>query len=422
MRDATAAPFIGAIADDLSGATDLALTLSRGGMQVKQVVGVPDDAAALRGADAVVVSLKSRTIPAAQAVAQSRAAGEALLAAGARQLFFKYCSTFDSTDAGNIGPVTEALLELLGESRTLACPAFPANGRTVYKGHLFVGDRLLSESSMRDHPLTPMRDADLVRVLGRQTKLPVSLVPIETVWAGVDAARAALDATSGIAIVDALTDADLRTVGAAASHLRLVTGGSGVALGLPANFLPQGTLAAVSGGPAPTGRAVVLAGSCSAATRRQVAAALAAGMPGLQLDPVAIASGELEVGAALEFAQATAPDAVPVIYASADPDAVAASQHLLGRERAGAVVENFLAELSARLVAAGFDRMIVAGGESSGAVINGLGVKSLDIGPEIDIGVPWMRAYNSDRPIALALKSGNFGADDLFLKAWGKLS
>lgn len=404
---------LGAIADDLTGATDLALTLARGGMRVKQLVGIPTDPAALGDADAVVISLKSRTVPAMEAVAQSRAAAQALLTAGAQQLFFKYCSTFDSTDAGNIGPVIDALLDLLGEDRTLACPAFPTNGRTVYKGHLFVGDQLLSDSPMKDHPLTPMRDANLVRVLQRQTGRAVRLIDITSVRGG--ALGEALARAPGIAIVDALEDADLIAIGRAAAGMRLITGGSGVAMGLPANWgiAPVATIARRD---APSGKAAILAGSCSAATRRQIGMALDAGFTGLQLDPVEIAEGRQTVSDALAFANASA--STPVIYASAAPDAVAQSQSVLGRDRAGAVVEQFLAELAPLLVERGFGRLIIAGGETSGAVVEGLGLDSLDIGPEIDPGVPWMYSRSAGGPVAIALKSGNFGADTMFLKAW----
>lgn len=412
------APYIGAIADDLTGATDLALTLSRGGMRVRQVVGVPQDAAALLGIDAVVVSLKSRTIATAEAVAQSRAAAAALLAAGATQLLFKYCSTFDSTNEGNIGPVIEALLYLLGEKRTVACPAFPANKRTVYKGHLFVGDQLLSDSPMKDHPLTPMRDANLVRLLSQQTRLPVSLIDLTMVRSGADALRAAFDKIDGVAVVDAVDDDDLRAIGAAAKDMRLITGGSGIALGLPSNFpILSGTDKIAQ--TAPTGREVVLAGSCSTTTRRQIKAALAAGYAGYQLNPLDISSGRQSVDTAVHFASKAA--TTPIIYASAAPEAVAQSQAALGRDRAGALVENFLAALAPRLVREGFSRIIVAGGESSGAVIDGLGVSSLEIGPEIDPGVPWTLAKGAGSSLALALKSGNFGADDMLLKAWGRL-
>jgi uncharacterized protein YgbK (DUF1537 family) len=411
--------FIGAIADDLTGATDLALMLAREGLRTIQIVGVPKEPAQLRDAEAIVVALKSRTIPADEAVEQSLASARALLAAGAQQLFFKYCSTFDSTDKGNIGPVTDALLSLLGETRTLACPAFPANKRTVYKGHLFVADVLLSESSMKDHPLTPMRDANLVRVLQKQTSRPVSLIARETVAgdvAGLDAAFAELE---GIAIVDAITDRDLRAIGRAARGLKLVTGGSGVAIGLPANFRAPG---AVATPPEPVvaapGRSVILAGSCSEATRRQVAAARAHGSPALQLDALQIAQGEMTPEAAADFVLAAADRVVPMVYSSADPQTVAAVQAKLGRSEAGEVVEKFLGRLAQQLRDRGVTRFLVAGGETSGAVVGALGIEALRIGPEIDPGVPWTVTHGGGTPIALALKSGNFGKDDFFVRAW----
>jgi len=408
--------FIGAIADDLTGATDLALMLSRAGMRVLQTVGVPEPGTDFGDAEAVVVSLKSRTVPAGEAVAQSVASARVLLACGARQLFFKYCSTFDSTDRGNIGPVTDALLDLLGDSRTIACPAFPANKRTVFKGHLFVGDVLLSDSSMRDHPLTPMRDANLVRVLSRQTQRPVSLIAHDVV-ADEAALAAEFERLDGIAIVDAIDEADLHAIGRAARGLKLVTGGSGVALGLPANFLGperhgggQGTVSAASGG------AVILAGSCSVATRGQIEAAMAQGMPAMQIDPLAIADGSLTVDDAVKFAQSAG--AVPLIYSSADPADVAVAQERLGRDKAGTVVEHFLGDVARRLLADGFTRFLVAGGETSGAVVNALDIRTLAIGPEIDPGVPWTTFTHDGKAVALALKSGNFGTPDFFIKAW----
>lgn len=404
---------LGAIADDLTGATDLSLILSRAGFSVLQVVGVPD-AADFGSADAVVVSLKSRTAPVEDAVNQSVAAASALLAAGAQQLYFKYCSTFDSTDQGNIGPVTDALLDLLGVSGTIACPAFPANGRTVYQGHLFVGDRLLSESSMRDHPLTPMRDPDLVRVLGRQSNRPVSLIPIANVRA--DGLSDRFNEINGIAIADAVDDGDLLRIGKAAANLKLVTGGSGAAMGLPANF------GAVAGNTPsltwPSGKAVVLAGSCSKATLGQVDHYKAFGAPALAIDPSSISSGAVTIEDAEAFVLQSPAGLPPLIYSSAAPESVAAQQRQLGQMAAGEIVERFHAALAGRLLAHGFNRFIVAGGETSGAVVGGLGVNALQIGPEIDPGVPWTRAATSQGPLALALKSGNFGTVDFFSKAW----
>lgn len=419
---------IGAVADDLTGATDLALMLAAGGMRAIQVMGVPRDTERLREFDAVVVALKSRTIPAAEAVDLSLAAARALRSAGCRQLLFKYCSTFDSTDEGNIGPVAEALMAETGAEITIACPAFPTNGRTIYMGNLFVGREPLAESPMRDHPLTPMRDSNLVRVLQRQTGLKVGLVPFPVVERGAAAIRAALaaarEAGERILIVDALSDGNLREIGAAVADLALITGGSGIALGLPDNFVREGLLSP-SPPPAklaaPAGRAAILAGSCSQATRQQVATAIEAGFPALRVDPGALADGSQTAAQILEWATSQAPGKPVLIYSSDDPEAVRAVQAALGRAEAGDLVERTLAAVGSGLAASGFSRLIVAGGETSGAVVGALGVAMLEIGPEIDPGVPWTRAIGG-AGLVLALKSGNFGAPDFFVKAWDRLA
>ncbi len=419
---------LGAIADDLTGATDLALTLAREGMRTVQTVGVPPVDFEFAGIDAVVVALKSRTIPAADAVALSRGALVCLSGAGARQIIFKYCSTFDSTPAGNIGPVTEALMDDLGADLAIVCPAFPTNGRTVYRGYLFVGDQLLSESPMKDHPLTPMTDSSLVRLMQAQTRSSVGLVTREVVAKGPAAVRDAFaSARSGghrVVVVDAITDDDLRVIGEAAADLKLVTGGSGIAIGLPENFRRAGLLGENTGArrfEAPAGRAVMLAGSCSAATRGQIEAAIATGTPAFRIDPLAIAEGSISPRAVVDWVAASA-DTVPLVYSSADPEAVRAAQARLGRERAGELVEHFLADVAAALRERGYSRFLVAGGETSGAVVGALGVSALLIGPEIDPGVPWTHSLGDDRPVALALKSGNFGGVDFFSKAWRVLA
>lgn len=416
---------LGAVADDLTGATDLALTLSREGMRTVQTVGVPADDFDFGDAEAVVIALKSRTIPAAEAIAMSLEAARLLKAHGAEQIIFKYCSTFDSTPQGNIGPVAEALLEELGGNLTLACPAFPTNGRTVYRGHLFVGDQLLSDSPMKDHPLTPMTDSNLVRVLQQQTTLPVGLVSHDTVSKGHEAVAAAFKAAASkgekVVIVDAITDDDLRAIGKAAADMTLITGGSGIAIGLPENFrragklAPRQTAAAFTGSAGP---AVMLAGSCSTATRRQVETAIAAGTPAMKLDPLAIADGRNTADAVIDWVKANSSAAIPLVYSSSDPEDVKKAQDVLGRDRAGAVVEHLLADVAIALRNDGYRRFLVAGGETSGAVVNGLGVEALFIGPEIDPGVPWTLSLGDEAPLALALKSGNFGSDDFFLKAW----
>ncbi|WP_250536320.1 3-oxo-tetronate kinase [Caballeronia sp. AZ10_KS36] len=424
MHTSTRHPVLGCIADDFTGATDLASMLVRGGMRTVQTIGVPASDTRL-DADAVVVALKSRTIEAADAVAQSLAALDWLRAQGCRQFFFKYCSTFDSTDAGNIGPVAEALLDALagqsGADFTIACPAFPENKRTVYRGHLFVGDALLSESGMEHHPLTPMRDPNLVRVLQRQSKSKVGLIASDTVAAGADAVRGAIASLRAdgvrLAIADALTDADLRTLGAACADLALVTGGSGVAIGLPENFRRAGLIEPndkAADLPAVEGAALVLAGSASKATNAQVAEWIAA-RPAYRVDPRALARGEAVVDEALAFIDAHAPQPV-LVYATASPDEVKAVQQELGSAAAGQLVEDALAAIAREARARGVRRFVVAGGETSGAVVQALGVQMLQIGPPIDPGVP-VTVSVGDTPLALALKSGNFGARDFFDKA-----
>ena len=412
---------LGAIADDLTGATDLANTLVRQGMRTVQLIGVPT-LPSLDGVDAVVVALKSRTVPAAEAVAQSLAALHWLTGAGARQILFKYCSTFDSTDAGNIGPVADALVEALGEDFTVFCPAFPENGRTIYRGYLFVGDVLLSESGMRDHPLTPMRDANLCRVLARQTPHKVGLVPLAVVSRGAAAMRAdfARLRREGCrhAVLDAVKDDDLLTLGEALADLRLVTGGSGIALGLPENFRRAGLLRKGQSAdrlPSVPGAAAVISGSCSTATLAQVAA-MRRTRPVFDLDPLALAAGEPVVARALDWAGPLIGKQPLLVSASAAPERVRDVQDRLGRECAGNLIEAALAEIARGLVERGVRRLVVAGGETSGAVVQALGVSGLRIGPQIDPGVPWTVSLG-EKPLALALKSGNFGGADFFLRA-----
>jgi len=414
---------LGSIADDFTGATDLANTLVRQGMRTVQLIDVPDAATSPPDADAVIVALKSRTIPAADAVKQSLAALAWLERHGARQILFKYCSTFDSTDEGNIGPVADALLDRLGSDFTVFCPAFPENGRTIYKGYLFVADVLLSESGMRDHPLTPMRDPSLVRVLQRQTRHKVGLVPYATVSKGAPAISAAFAELRGKgfrhAVIDAVGDGDLLALGAAVADLRLITGGSGIALGLPENFRRAGLLARTESAdalPIVRGLAAVISGSCSPATLAQVAA-MRAQRPVFDIDPLALAGGADVVGAALDFAAREIATGPVLISASAPPDQVRAVQEKLGRERAGTLVEEALAEIARRLVERGVRRLVVAGGETSGAVVKALGIKGLRIGPQIDPGVPWTASLG-EPPLLLALKSGNFGGVDFFLRSF----
>jgi uncharacterized protein YgbK (DUF1537 family) len=415
---------LGAIADDFTGATDLCSTLVRGGMRTVQLIGVPRPGDQPPDADAVVVALKSRTAPLREALAESRATLAWLRAAGCRQFFFKYCSTFDSTDAGNIGPVADALIADLDCGFALACPAFPANGRGVYQGHLFVGSALLNESGMENHPLTPMTDANLVRVLSRQTEGTVGLVAYATVEQGPAAIRQAMMALKEqgrrYAIVDAVNDTHLMAIGEAAEHHVLITGGSGVAMGLPANFLRSGVLADRGDAavlPVLDGHAAVLAGSCSRATLGQLATARER-LAVLELDPILQPDAASMIATAGAWLADRLSGGPIVIATSAPPDKVAVLQQMLGRDEAGGMIEQTLAGIAAELVGLGVRRLVVAGGETAGAVVSRLGVRSLRIGAEIDPGVPWTYAEGGAAPLLLALKSGNFGARDFFLKAF----
>ena len=413
---------LGCVADDFTGATDLASTLVKAGMRTVQLLGVPRHELAVPECDAIVIALKSRSNAADEAVMMSLAALDWLREKGARQYYFKYCSTFDSTDKGNIGPVADAMIDVLGADFTVFNPAFPANKRTVFKGHLFVGDELLSDSGMRNHPLTPMTDSSLVRVLQRQSRNKVGLIEFATIERGVTAVREAFEKLSqqGLRhiVLDSVTDEHLLTLGEACAELKLITGGSGMAMGLPANFVSSDDLEIGHQQvlPAVTGPAVVLSGSCSLATQGQVNH-MRQNHDAFQIDPVAIANGRDVAGEALDWARTRLGDKPVLIYSTAAADQVGAAQDQLGREHAGALVEEALGKVAKGLVSNSVRRMVVAGGETAGAVVSSLGVEGLNIGREIDPGVPWTFSI-SEPTLALALKSGNFGTPDFFVKAF----
>ncbi|MBU6494617.1 MAG: four-carbon acid sugar kinase family protein [Burkholderiales bacterium] len=418
----TSSALLGCIADDFTGATDLANMLVRGGMRTVQTIGVPAGPLAAE-AEAVVVALKTRTAPRAQAVAESLAALAWLRSLGCRQFYFKYCSTFDSTDEGNIGPVAEALMAALDAPLAIACPAFPENGRTVYRGHLFVGDVPLNESGMQNHPLTPMTDANLVRVLQRQTAAKVGLLRYDAIQRGVEAVRARRASLMAdgvrLAIADAISDSDLYTLGAACADDILLTGGSGLALGLPGNFSRAGLLPMADQArrlPTVGLPSAVLCGSCSRATQAQVVHWIGLGRPAFRIDPFALAHGQPVADDAVAFAQGHLDSGPVLIYTTGSPQEVGAVQRQLGAAASGELVEQALACIARRLFEIGVRRFVVAGGETSGAVVNALGVRALRIGPQIDPGVPWTVSLG-DEPLALALKSGNFGTEDFFSKA-----
>ncbi len=413
--------FLGCIADDFTGATDLAGLLARSGVQVSLRIGVPQTAPA-DAAAVEVIALKCRTAPVAEAVAESRAALDWLRRAGAERFFWKYCSTFDSTAEGNIGPVAEALMADLGCAQTIYCPAFPENGRTIFMGNLFVGRQPLAESPMKDHPLTPMRDSNLMRLLQPQVTGRVGLADRLCVARGAGALRDELAALAqaGVAhvVVDAVANADLEVIAEACRDRVLITGGSALAMPLPTLYRATGRLTGAANGPVRPDlprAAIVLSGSCSAMTHAQVARYIATGAPSLRLDPLVLATSG--PGPALDWLAAQDLDRAPILYATAEPAAVRAAQDRLGRDRVGAIVEAALAACAVAARDAGARRFVVAGGETSGAVTQALGVDRLQIGREIAPGVPWTWCESGGYPIALALKSGNFGAASFFSDA-----
>ena len=429
----------GAVADDFTGATDLAAALHSRGLRAAVVIGdrpVPDEQVA--GLDAVVVALKSRTAPVEEAVAASLGAADRLLGWGADRLYVKYCSTFDSTDEGNIGPVLDALRERLGTDRSVVVPAFPANGRTVRDGSLWVGDDLLEDSSMRHHPLTPMTRSRLRDLLAPQTPTPVTEVGLDVVRRGPDTLREALDAApAGYLVVDAVEDDDLRSIARATAGHRLVSGGAGLALGLdpvaPSSATADGAASAAADSaafPSFSRRRLVVCGSASATTQAQVAAAVAAGHPTRKVDVAqALADPEAETASLAEWARGLDVDSVPVVFSVGQPsDVVPAGALPTGGAgatvNAADAVEAVLSSLVLELVADGtVDQVVVAGGETSGAVVGCLGIGLLTIGPLLAPGVCWSAATtDAGREVALVLKSGNFGAVDLFSSAWEALA
>ena len=416
---------LGCIADDYTGASDLANTLTRCGLRTVQTIGVPADELKLPEVDAVVVSLKSRSIEAGLAVSRSRAADKWLRGRGAGHVLFKICSTFDSTDAGNIGPVMDALRDDSGDKIVLVTPAFPETGRTVYQGNLFVGSVPLNESPLKDHPLNPMHDSNLVRVLARQSKIRIGLVDLATVTRGAEAVRARLSDLSGqgfgAAIIDAVFDRDLETIGNVALDHRLSVGASGFGLGVAralvtSHKVKEGVSSAVSDA-AVGGPSACLAGSCSQATLQQIANAEKV-MPVLHLDPERVIAGGDEASRALAWAKTRLSEGAILIASSSAPDQVAALQARHGRDAAGHAIEQAMADLAEGLVRSGVRRLVVAGGETSGAVVDRLGIPGFLVGAEIAAGVPVLRAVGvKDGEMLLALKSGNFGGPQFFSDA-----
>ena len=413
---------LGCIADDFTGATDLANMLVKGGLKTIQLLGNPSKEDVVPSVDAVIIALKTRTIPVEEAIEQSLQALNWLKNAGAKQFFFKYCSTFDSTDEGNIGPVIDALMEALETQFTIACPAFPETERTIFKGHLFVGDKLLSDSPMKDHPLTPMTDSNLVSTLSRQTSQKVGLVEYKDILAGPSAIRKAFDQLQkedvAIAVTDVLNDEHLYFLGEAVKDFKLITGGSGIALGLPSQFKSRNNHQEETRAhslPKVLGKELVLSGSCSEMTLAQVDE-FSKRYSTLKLNPIELAENNSALANAVDWVIQAKGEEPILVYASAPPDAVKQAQKKLGRDLASSTVESALAKIAHAAVQNGFRRIVVAGGETAGAVVSNLGIKGIMIGEQIDPGVPTTVSIGNPS-IGLVLKSGNFGSADFFEKA-----
>ncbi|MGB7325284.1 MAG: 3-oxo-tetronate kinase [Rubripirellula sp.] len=428
----TRQPYLGCIADDVTGATDLAINLAQGGMRVVQVLGVPSTNTAdqICDVDAIVVALKTRSIPKENAIDQSIESARWLKRVGVERYFFKYCSTFDSTDRGNIGPVAEALMEELNVGQTIFCPAFPRAGRTVYRGHLFVGDQLLNESGMQNHPLNPMTDANLVRFLTKQSTKKVDLLSAETIRTSADACRDRLANLScedtSLVVTDACDDTDLATIADAVAQMRLVTGGSGLARYLPQAYRTTGNLKSSESTaemPKASGRSLILAGSCSIATNAQVQA-MQPKCPTWFIDvPAIVSDSKTELDRLKAWATKTDRDATLMVASTSAPDVVAKLQERFGIESVATAIESFLGAVAKMLVAQmNVRQLVLAGGETSGAIVSALGVHSLRIGPEICVGVPWTETIGHEPALAMALKSGNFGGEDFFSVALEMLS
>ncbi len=420
---------LGCIADDFTGASDLANTLCREGMRATLYIDIPQgdiDTDGESATEVAIIALKSRSIDATDAVQQSLAALRWLQDQGAQQFLFKYCSTFDSTPTGNIGPVAEALAAELDTKGVVVCPAFPTTGRTVYQGHLFVADTLLNESGLQNHPLNPMTDADIRRWLSLQVSSEVGHIAQAIVSDSSNAIAGSLKTAASndqtLVVVDATADVDLRTIGTACADAKLITGGSGIALGLPENFRIRGLLSDEGQSFKPQkGPAIIIAGSCSEATRQQIAAYNDG--PRIVVDVEALMADELTPAHIVK----SLPDdnTVALVYSSGAPDEVKALQKKYGVETVANKVESFFSSFARQLLDNGYKRFVIAGGETSGAVVSTLNIEAFDIGPEIDPGVPTLSTIaegtTGGNSIAMALKSGNFGAEDFFAKALRQL-
>lgn len=410
---------LGVIADDFTGATDIASFMVRAGWKVVLFNGVPDGGFNQESADAIVIALKSRSITTKAAVEQALAASAWLRSQGCQRQLFKYCSTFDSTAEGNIGPVTDALMAFLGASMTLICPAVPDNGRTILQGHLFVKGQLLNQSGMEQHPVTPMKESSLKKLMEAQSTGHCEVITLDTIKNHADDIPAALarlaEQKIKYVICDVLDNHDLLTVARETIHFPLITGAAGIGYAIAALDTRHQPADAHVLAISKEGASIVLSGSCSSMTNQQVnfyqqrASSLA-------LDVEKIINDAAYLQRVTEWALGHAGESLaPMIYATQPPEIIREIQKRYGAEYVSEKIEAFFAALSQNLSQRGFNKFIVAGGETSGAVSQGLNIRGMVIGHAVAPGVPWTQVLNEEKWVIL--KSGNFGDAEFFLKA-----
>ncbi|PHM35743.1 3-oxo-tetronate kinase [Xenorhabdus innexi] len=411
---------LGVIADDFTGATDIASLMVQNGWQVALLLSIPDDSTFIpHDVDAIIISLKSRSCPVDESIEQSLKACRWLRQkANCSRLFFKYCSTFDSTIKGNIGPVTDVLMDELQIDLCLICPALPINGRTVVYGYLFVNGQLLNESDMQYHPINPMKDSNLLRLMEQQSRGTAGLVDINCVRQGELSIRDRLCQLrcKGIryAVVDTLLMDDLLLVAQAAHDMTLITGGSGLG-GAIARYCSGGNSekTSIKKLPLPRNRRmVILSGSCSVMTYRQV----------LEYKKIA-STMELDIDKCINnpdyihllvdwIIQQPMKGLAPMLYTTRPPGVLKLTHNQYESFQVSKIIEQLFAQIANELRQKDFNTFIITGGETSGKVVQSLGINQVGIGAIIAHGVPWVYDLQSD--CWLALKSGNFGEVDFF--------
>lgn len=407
---------IGCIADDFTGASDAASFLVKGGMQTILFNGIPQEKERTESCQAIVIALKTRTQKTEDAVKETLKAAEWLKENGAKQLYIKYCSTFDSTPKGNIGPIMDALLEKYEVPTTILCPALPVNGRVVKDGNLYVNGIPLNQSSMKDHPLTPMWDSDVGKLMRDQSRYDCVKISCGEMNKPEEVQKKirlfGAEKPHFYVIPDFETGKDARSIVQNFGKLPILSGSSGILTELAGQYkLEKSTTLKTD--ERTIGSGLLLAGSCSQATRSQIAFVQKNGIKSKRMDPLKLLAGEQTEQELWDFIQTNHTDVL--IYSSDTPESVRKVQQA-GREQIAELLERTMANLAKRALQAGYTRLVIAGGETSGAVTKALGYRSYMIGTSVAPGVPIM-IPRENKNVRLVLKSGNFGQEDFLKRA-----